>query len=466
MKKFDIIIIGAGPGGYVAAIKGAQAGLKTLCIDKTHLGGICLNWGCIPTKALLKSAELYQNIKHSADFGITTSGIEFDYEKIIARSRKVSDTMTNGIEFLFKKNKVEYLQAEASIIASNLVKIKKADNSTEEISCDKIIIATGASPVRIPSFPVDNKNIIDYRSALSLTSKADKMLIIGAGAIGVEFAYFFNAFDTEVHLVEMAKQLLPVEDNDLAKILERDFKKQGIKTYNSSKVKELTVVQDGQVDVSLETSKGEIEKLTVNKVLVAIGMKPNSQGLNLETVNVQLGEKQEILVNENQETSVKNIYAIGDVAGKQMLAHKASFEAETAIKHIVSGKTHPIDYNQVPSCTYCQPQVASVGLTEEKAKSLGYELRIGKFPFTASGKAQAINHSGGLVKLIFDKKTGGLIGAHIIGYDATEMIAELGLALRLEATYDEIAQVIHAHPTLSEAIMEASMVADNKAVHI
>ena len=465
MKKYDIIVIGAGPGGYVAAIKAGQAGKKVLCIDKENLGGICLNWGCIPTKALLKSAETYLNIKHSADMGINVKDISFDYNKIIERSRGVSDTMTNGIEFLFKKNNVDYLQAEVSLISSNLVEAIYGKKK-ELIECQNIIIATGASPVRISAFPVDGKNIIDYRSALSLRDKVETMLIIGAGAIGVEFSYFFNAFDTEVHIVEMEKQLLPVEDKDCSKILQQEFDKMGINSYVSTKVKSVKIIKDGEIDVILEDVKGKEKKIKVNRVLVAIGMKPNVDNLGLEKNNIKLGQRGEIAVNEYQQTSSENIYAIGDVTGKQMLAHKASFEAELAIEYIVKNRAHPLDYDQVPGCTYCQPQVASVGLTEKKAKDLGYELKIGKFPFTASGKAQAIAHPEGLVKLIFDKKTDGLLGAHIIGYDATEMIAELGLALRLEATSKEIFHTIHAHPTLSEAVMEASMAAEGTAVHI
>ena len=465
MKKYDIIVIGAGPGGYVAAIKAGQEGKSVLCIDKAHLGGICLNWGCIPTKALLKSAETYLNIKHSSDMGINVKGVSFDYNKIIERSRGVSNTMTNGIEFLFKKNNVDYLQAEASLISSNLVEATY-EKVKELIECENIIIATGASPVKVPAFPVDGKNIINYRSALSLRDKVDKILVIGAGAIGVEFSYFFNAFDTEVHIVEMANQLLPVEDKDCSKVLKQEFDKIGINSYISTKVSSIKVIKDGEIDVILKDSKGKEKKLKVNRVLVAIGMKPNIENLGLEKNDVKLGERGEILVNEYQQTSSKNIYAIGDVAGRQMLAHKASFEAELAIEHIVKNHAIALDYNQVPGCTYCQPQVASVGLTEKKAKDLGYDIKVGKFPFSASGKAQAIAHPEGLVKMVFDRKTDGLLGAHIVGYDATEMIAELGLALRLEATSKEIFHTIHAHPTLSEAVMEAAMAAEGAAIHI
>ena len=467
MRKFQVVVIGAGPGGYVAAIKASQARLSVACIDKAHLGGICLNWGCIPTKALLKSAEMFQALKHANKYGLKVEGeVSASLDKIIERSRAVSGTMTKGIEFLFKKNEVTHIQGEAKLIASNLIEVTNDKGEVEQVQCDKVIIATGASPIQTPIFAVDGENIITYRQALEHKKQPKKMLIIGAGAIGCEFAYFFNAIGTQVHIVEMMNQFLPVEDKDTAKVLEQDFKKQGINVYTKTKTKLVKVIKKGQIECVLEDSKGKEQKFQVDKVLVAIGMKPNSQGLGLHECGVKVDERGHIIVNQFMQTTSENIYAIGDVAGKQMLAHKASFEAEVAVEHIVTGNENGLNYNQVPSCTYCQPQVASVGLTQVKAKEAGYEIKVGKFPFTASGKAQAINHPEGLVKLIFDAKTMGLIGAHIVGYDATEMIAELGLALKLEATYKEIAHCIHAHPTLSEAVMEASMVAGGQAVHI
>ena len=465
-EKYDVAIIGAGPGGYVAAIKAGQAGKKVVCIDKAYLGGICLNWGRIPTKAFLKSAEVIQSMKHAADYGLSATGVKADLKKIVERSRNVSGTMTGGIEFLFKKNKVTDIRGTANIIASNLVEVTDAEGNKSTIETDKIIVSTGASPVSLPFAQVDGKNIISYRQALELKKQPKKMLVIGAGAIGVEFSYFFNAIGTEVHIVEMVDQLLPVEDADSAKVLEREFKKQGVKVYTSTKTKSVDVIKDGKIKVTLESLKGKETELEVDVVLSAVGMKANTSGFGLEEAGVKLDERGNVLVNEFQQTSNENIYAIGDCAGKQMLAHKASAEGEVAVAHICGEAKHGVDYGQIPGCTYCQPQVAGVGLTEKAAKAAGKEITVGKFPFTASGKAHGVGHPEGMVKLIFDAETEAIIGAHIVGYDATEMIAELGLAMKLEATWEEIAHTVHAHPTLSEATMEAAMDAVNKAIHI
>jgi dihydrolipoamide dehydrogenase len=465
-EKYDIVIIGAGPGGYVAAIKAGQSGKKVACIDKAHLGGICLNWGCIPTKAFLKSAEVFQSMQHAADYGLSVTGAKADLGAIIDRSRKVSDTMVGGIEFLLKKNKVDNISGTASIIASNLVEVTDAKGEVSLIETDKIIVSTGASPVSLPFAPVDEKNIISYRQALSMRKQPKKLLVIGGGAIGVEFSYFFNAIGTEVHIVEMCDQLLPVEDVDTAKILGREFKKQGIKVYTSTKTKSVDVAKAGKINVVLETAKGKEIKLEVDRVLSAVGMKANTSGLGLEKSGVKLDARGNIIVNEHQQTSNPNIYAIGDCAGRQMLAHKASAEGEVAVAHICGEEKHGVDYGQIPGCTYCQPQVAGVGLTEKAASEAGIEVKIGKFPFTASGKAHGVGHPEGMVKLIFNAATEALIGAHIVGYDATEMIAELGLAMKLEATWEEIAHTIHAHPTLSEATMEAALDSVGKAIHI
>jgi dihydrolipoamide dehydrogenase len=465
-EKYDVVIIGAGPGGYVAAIKAGQKGKKVACIDKAQLGGICLNWGCIPTKAFLKSAELFDAINHAADYGLSVTGAKADLKAIIARSRKVSTTMVGGIEYLFKKNNVTNISGEATIIASNLIEVKDASGEVKTIETAKVIIATGASPVSLPFAPVDGKNIISYRQALALDDQPKKLLVIGAGAIGVEFSYFFNAIGTEVHIVEMADQLLPVEDVDSAKVLEREFKKQGVNLYLKTKTKSVEVIKDGEIKAVLEDSKGKEITLEVNRVLVAVGMKANTSGLGLERAGVKLDERGNIVVNEYLQTANPNIYAIGDCAGKQMLAHKASAEGEVAIGHMFGEKVHGVNYGQIPGCTYCQPQVAGVGLTEKAAKAAGYEVKIGKFPFTASGKAHGVGHPEGMVKLIFNAKNEALIGAHIVGYDATEMIAELGLGLKLEATWEEIAHTVHAHPTLSEAVMEAALDSQGAAIHI
>lgn len=465
-EKFDIVIIGAGPGGYVAAIKAGQAGKKVACIDKAHLGGICLNWGCIPTKAFLKSAEVFTSMKHAKDYGLSVTNPKADLGAIIDRSRKVSSTMTGGIEFLFKKNGVTDIRGTAKIIASNLVEVTDAQGEVSLIETDKVIISTGASPVSLPFAQVDGTNIISYRQALELKDQPKKMLVIGAGAIGVEFSYFFNSIGTEIHLVEMADQLLPVEDADSAKVLAREFKKQGINVYTSSKTKSVEVVKKGKINVVIENAKGKEITVEVDRVLSAVGMKANTSGIGLDQAGVKLDERGNIIVNEFQQTSNPSIYAIGDCAGKQMLAHKASAEGEVAVAHICGENPHGVDYGQIPGCTYCQPQVAGIGLTEAKAKEAGLEVKIGKFPFTASGKAHGVGHPEGMVKLIFDAKTEAVVGAHIVGYDATEMIAELGLAMKLEATWEEIAHTVHAHPTLSEATMEAAMDSVGKAIHI
>ncbi len=465
-RKYDIIVVGAGPGGYVAAIKGGQLGKKVACIEKEALGGICLNWGCIPTKALLKSAEVFTAMNHADDYGLEVTNPIANLEKIIDRSRKVSSTMTEGIEYLFKKNGVDHIRGTAKIIASNLIKVTNSAGEVEHIKTDKVIIATGASPVQLPFAKVDHENIIGFREALSCTKRPDKLLVIGAGAIGVEFSYFFNAIGTEVHIVEMADQLLPVEDKDCARVLETEFKGQGINVYTATKTKNVEILEPGKIKCVLEDRKGKETELIVNRVLVAVGMLANTQTLGLAKLGIETDARGNILVNANKQTADANIYAIGDCAGKQMLAHKAFAEGEVAIAHICGEEPHELDYNQIPGCTYCQPQVASIGLTEKKAKEAGLNFKVGKFPFTASGKAHGAGHTAGLVKLIYDADTEVLLGAHIIGHDATELIAELGIAMKLEATWQEIASTIHAHPTLSEAVMESALDSQGLAIHI
>lgn len=465
-QKFDIVVIGAGPGGYVAAIKGGQMGKKVACIEKEALGGVCLNWGCIPTKAFLKSAEVFTAMNHAADYGLEVTGAKANLGAIIDRSRKVSSTMTEGIEFLFKKNGVTHIQGTAELISSNLIEVTGPDGEKQHVETDKVIVATGARPVELPFAKVDHKNIISYRDALSMRDQAEKMLVIGAGAIGVEFSYFFNAIGTEIHLVEMADQLLPVEDRDTARVLETEFKGQGINVYTATKTKSVEVIEDGKIKVVLEDLKGNTSELEVNRVLVAVGMLPNTKGLGLEKVGVETNERGFIQVDVHKQTTCENIFAIGDCAGNQMLAHKAFAEGEVAMAYLCGEEVHELDYNQVPGCTYCQPQVASIGYTEKAAKAAGKQFKVGKFPFTASGKAHGAGHTAGLVKLIVDADTEALIGAHIVGHDATELIAELGIAMKLEATWDEIANTIHAHPTLSEAVMESALDTQGLAIHI
>jgi dihydrolipoamide dehydrogenase len=465
-SSYDIVVIGSGPGGYVAAIKGAQGGRKVAIIEKSELGGICLNWGCIPTKALLKSAEVAHYLKHAAEFGLNAKDVSVDYPKIMSRSRDVAKQNSNGVQFLMKKNKIDVIPGTAKLLAKGLIEIADAQGARRNIQTANIILATGASPRMFPQYPIDGTKFITYRHALELKDQPKKLLIIGAGAIGVEFAYYFNTLGTEVHLVEMLPQLLPVEDEEISKALLSSFKKQGINCYVGTKVNEAKPAKAGAIEAKLADAAGKETVLTVDRVLVAVGMVPNTKDLGLEQVGVKLDERGYIKVDAFQETSVKGVFAIGDCAGRQLLAHKASAEGEVAVARILGHAKHGLDYGQIPGCTYCQPQVASVGLTERACKEKGIAVKIGRFPFSASGKARAIGHTEGMVKLIFGAKYGELLGAHIIGSEATEMLAELGLAMKLESTYEEIMHTVHAHPTLSEAVMEAAMDSQGISVHI
>jgi dihydrolipoamide dehydrogenase len=464
--EFDLIVIGSGPGGYVAAIKGAQAGKKVGIIDRSELGGICLNWGCIPTKALLKSAEVLGYLNHAAEYGLSATKVGHDFIKVMERSRDVAKANSRGVQFLMKKNKIEVISGTAKVLAQGLVEVVNGEDKSKTIKAGAIVIATGASPRIFPQYPLDGKNLISYRQLLELKEQPKRMLIIGAGAIGVEFAYFFNALGTEVHLVEMLPQLLPVEDEEISKTLLQSFKKQGIHCYVGSKVDEVKVAKDGVVKARILDGGEKEVLLTVDKVLVAVGMVPNSSNLGLEQAGIRTDDRGFIRVDERQQTSVPGIYALGDVAGRQLLAHKASAEAEVAVAAILGHEREPIDYAHIPGCTYCVPQVASFGLSEKACKERGLNIKVGRFPFAASGKARAIGHTEGLVKLIFSEEHGELLGAHLIGGDATEMLAELGLAHKLEATWEEIGHTIHAHPTLSEAVMEAALDSQGISPHL
>ena len=466
IKQYDIAILGGGPGGYVAAIRAGQLGLKTVVIDKDKLGGICLNWGCIPTKSLLKNAEIYDSVKnHGKDFGITAKELSFDFKKIIERSRSISDRITKNVEILVKKNKIDRIRGFGKFKSKNELSIfDENGKQIDIIRADNIIIATGASPKEVDSIPIDRKKIITSTEAMSLSEQPKEMIIIGAGAIGIEFAYFYAVLGTKVTIIEMMENILPVEDKEVSQTLARTFKKRKIDILTSATV-EKAVVKGKKVEVTV-TVKGEKKKLTADIVLSSIGVTGNVDGFGLEELGVEL-YKNHIKVNkETYETNVPGIFAIGDVIGAPWLAHVASHEGIHCIEFIKGISNKPIDYNNIPGCTYCQPQVASVGYTEEQAKEAGYEIKVGKFPFMASGKAFAVGERDGFVKLIFDAKYGELLGAHIIGSEATELIAELVMARELEATGESILKTIHAHPTLSESIMEAAAQAYGEAIHI
>ncbi len=461
--NFDIVLIGSGPGGYVAAIRAAQLGFKTAIIEKSELGGICLNWGCIPTKALLKSAEVFDEIKNAAEYGLKNNTAEIDFPAVIQRSRKVAGLNSKGIGFLMNKHKIEVIPGSAEFKNKNTLLVRSEAGAEQEISAAHVIIASGARPRSLPGVSFDGEKIISSREAMSLKEQPASLIIIGAGAIGVEFAWFYQTIGTQVTIVEMLDQLLPNEDAEIAAVLERSFKKAKIKMHLATKVEAVRTTTNG-VEIDL-IRDGKKEVISADKALVAIGVQGNIEQLNLEQAGV-VHERGFIKVDQWYQTNIPGIYAIGDIIGPPLLAHVASEEGIVCVEKIAGLEAHPLDYQSVPGCTYCQPQVASIGLTEKKALEGGYELKIGRFPYSASGKARAIGARDGLVKLIFDKKYGELLGAHIIGAEATELIAELGLAKALEATPEAIRKTIHAHPTLSEMIMEAAGDADGIAIHI
>lgn len=437
----------------MAGIKAAQAGLTSVVIEKEKLGGVCLNWGCIPTKSLLRNAELYEALQEADTYGFTVGKLGFDSTKIVERSRKVADKMNRGVGSLFKKYKVEHMPGTARFTAPLQLEVTDAEGKKEIVAAKDIIIATGARPRAIPALPVDNKTVINYRDALQLTQFPKKLLVVGAGAIGVEFAYYFSTFGVEVHLVEMLPGLLPSEDEEISALLLKSFRKKGIQCYPGTAVEDFKAGK-GKVEASLKNAK-ETTKISCDMALIAVGMEAATEGLGLEYTGMAL-DKGFIKVDGQQRTSTAHLYAIGDVAGKQLLAHKASAEAEAAVAAITGHPLAPVNYGQIPACTYCQPQVASLGLTEQQCQDQGIKYRVGKFPFAASGKANALRHIEGMVKLIFGEPHGQLLGAHMIGPEVTELLAELGLAMRMEATHEEILATVHAHPTLSEAIFEAT----------
>ncbi len=473
-KSFEIAILGGGPGGYVAAIRAAQLEFKTVLIEKDKLGGICLNWGCIPTKSLLKSAELLEEIRHSKDYGLVVENVSFDFEKVIKRSRDISERISKNVEFLMKKNKVEVIKGFGKLAGENKIDIYDNEGKIiESVEAGKIIISTGARPRVIPQIPVDGKKVITSSEAMSLNEQPNEMIIVGAGAIGVEFAYFYNALGTKVTLIEMMDNILPIEDKDVSETLEKILKKKGINILTKAIVDEVKLVKrakaeakgNERVEVTINV-KGESKALTTDIVLNAIGIVGNVEGFGLEELGVELYKNHIKVDKHSYQTNIKSIYAIGDVIGPPWLAHVASAEGIHCVETLKGLNPTEVDYNTIPGCTYCQPQVASVGLTEQRAKEEGYEIKVGKFPFTASGKAFATGERDGFVKVIFDAKYGELLGAHIIGSNATELIAEFTLAKSMEATYESIIKTVHAHPTLSESVMEAVANAYNEAIHI
>jgi dihydrolipoamide dehydrogenase len=459
---YDLLVLGGGPAGYAAAIRAGQLGKKAVVVEMERAGGTCLNWGCIPSKALLKSAEAYQNALQSDEFGISCENVQYDFEKIIQRSRNVADQMGGGIEYLFKKNKVDYIVGKGMVHAPGMVEITDGDQKGSFLKAAKVLIATGCKPRSLEEVKVDGERVMTSREALVMKKQPTSIAIMGAGAIGAEFAYFLNAFGTKVVLLEMLPTILPVEDAEVSATLLKSFKAQGIDCRVSTRVDDIKVKEDSVV-LSITTGDQE-EILEVESLLLAIGVIPNLEGTLSKKLKLEL-HKGYLKVDKNYQTSEKNIYAAGDIVGPPWLAHVATYRAIQAVNGMF-GHAKPIPVDAFPGCTYCQPQVASIGLTEEQAKEEGVAYKIGKFPFAASGKAVAANHPEGFVKIIVGEKYGEILGAHIIGSDATELITEYGLGMKLEATVDEIHGTIHAHPTMSEALAEAAASVHGEAIHI
>jgi len=462
--NFDLIVIGSGPGGYVAAIRASQLGMKVGVVERSELGGICLNWGCIPTKALLKSAQVYEYVSHAADYGITLEGeAKADFEAIVKRSRGVAEGMSKGIQFLFKKNKIELIAGTGKLKPGKTVEVTDAEGKKTELKASHIILATGARSRELPNLKQDGKKIIGYREAMNLPKQPASMVVVGSGAIGSEFAYFYNALGTKITLVEFMPNVVPVEDEEVSKQLERSFKKAGMKVMTSSTVESVNTSGD-LCKVTVKTKKGE-EIIEAEIVLSAVGISTNLEGLGLEETGVSI-KNGKVEVDDYYRTSVEGVYAIGDIVGGPALAHVASHEGMICVEKIAGKHVEPLNYGNIPGCTYTHPEIASVGMTEKAAREAGYEIKIGKFPFSASGKASAAGAKEGFVKVIFDAKYGEWLGAHLIGENVTEMIAEVVVARKLETTGEEIIKSVHPHPTMSEAIMEAVAAAYDEVIHI
>ncbi len=461
--KYDIIIIGSGPGGYVTAIRASQLGFKTAVVEREELGGICLNWGCIPTKALLKSAQVYDYLKHVDSYGLKAKEIDKDFSAVIKRSRGVAESMSKGVQFLMKKNKIDILEGNGKVKAGKKVDVTDADGKVTEYSADHVIIATGARSRELPFLPIDGEKVIGYRKAMTLPKQPKSMIVVGSGAIGVEFAHFYNTMGTQVTIIEFLPNVVPLEDEEISKQFERSLKKSGIKVMTSSSVTKVDTSGKGVV-ATVDTKKGETT-VEADIVLSAVGIKSNIENLGLEDVGI-VTDKDKILVNDFYQTNLPGYYAIGDVVPGPALAHVASAEGITCVEKIAGLNPEPIDYGNIPGCTYATPEIASVGLTEKQAKEEGYDLKIGKFPFSASGKAKAAGASEGFVKVIFDAKYGEWLGCHMIGAGVTDMIAEAVLGRKLETTGHEVLKAIHPHPTMSEAVMEAVAAAYDEVIHL
>lgn len=462
-QNYDVIVIGSGPGGYVAAIRASQLGMRVAVVEAAELGGICLNWGCIPTKALLKSAQVFEYIQHAEAYGIKVSSAKADFPAMIARSREVAGGMSKGIQFLFRKNKIELIQGRAKLTPDKKVEVSSAEGKKQQYTASHIIIATGGRARELPHIKIDGEKVIEYRKAMTLAQQPKKMIIMGSGAIGVEFAYFYHSIGTQVTIVEFLPRLVPNEDEEVSKQLEKIYKKKGIQVYTSSEVVDVDTQGKG-VKAKVKTPEGELV-LEADVLLSAVGIVANIEDIGLEALGIKT-EKGKIVVDKYYRTNVTGIYAIGDVTPGPALAHVASAEGIICVENIAGLNPHPLNYGNIPACTYCQPEIASVGMTEQQAREAGYEIKVGRFPYTASGKASAAGAKDGFIKVIFDAKYGEWLGAHMIGANVTEMIAEVVVARNLETTGHEIIKSVHPHPTMSEAIMEAVAAAYGEVIHL